>query len=137
MKTKQVAVIATLVIGLGTLTPQTQAGDREWAVAGKVLTGVVAASVLSRALDPAPPAATTAVVYQQPVYVAPPPVYYPPPTVVYHPAPPQVIHYAPPPTVVIHQPVYYAPGPVFVPAPQPVMIRHPHRRMGFRAGFCW
>lgn len=59
------------------------AGDREWATAGKVLTGVVAGSLLVRALDPAPPVyrplvceapstvyvapQQTTVVYQQPV----------------------------------------------------------------------
>jgi len=136
MNTKQVAVVATLALGLGALVPQTRAGDREWAVAGKVLTGVVAVGVLSRALDPAPRVATTAVVYQQPVHVAPPPVVVSPPPVVYYP-PPQVVYYAPPPQVIVSQPVYLAPAPVFVPAPQPVVIRHTHRRHGFRAGFCW
>ncbi len=101
------------------------AGDREWATAGKVLTGVFAGSVLFRAMQPAPVYATT-VVEPAPVYYAPTPApIAPAPTVA--PAPvvgqtqvtvvqPQVVQ----PQVVYVQPapVYYAPAPTYyTPAP--------------------
>ena len=43
-----VAILAVVAAGAQTA----RAGDREWAVAGKVLTGVAAASVISHALAP-------------------------------------------------------------------------------------
>jgi len=48
---KLIAILATLsVIVGGTLV--TSAGDREWATAGKILTGVVAGTVITRAIEP-------------------------------------------------------------------------------------
>ena len=82
-----------------------KAGDREWAVAGKVLTGLVAASVITPVVQ-AQPVCTT-VYYSEP---APCCSYCPPPAprVVY--APP--VYYAPAPVVVYRAPVCYAAAPV-------------------------
>lgn len=118
MKNSSILAVTTLAVVVSSATPA-QAGDREWAVAGKVLTGVVAAGVIAEAFRPAPVVATTAVVYQTP----PPTVIYtpPPPTVVYAPAPPpppaQVVYYYPAPApVVVAAPVCYQPA-VYYPAP--------------------
>ena len=112
MKTVPVLALATLAFAGSSLAPA-HAGDREWAVAGKVLTGVVAAGVIAEAFRPAPVAATTAVVYQAPPTV----VYQAGPAVVYQPAPPP----PPPPQVVYYPaPVVVAPAPVYV---RPVCYR--------------
>ena len=117
-----------------------QAGDREWAVAGKVLTGVVAASVLARAIEPAP-----VYHYSQPVVVQSAPVVYQP-APVYVPAPAPVVVQAPAPapapTIVYVQsaPVVYQPAPVYVAAP-PTVVYSFHRPPPFyyrhHARFCW
>ena len=91
------------VVGLAAASvPASQAGDREWATAGKILTGVAVGSVLTRAFcEP------------QPVVYAPPPT-----TVVYaQPAPVVVSQPVLAPAVTYAQPV--APAPVVV-APAPV-----------------
>lgn len=95
MKTPMIALMTLAVAGAG--LPQASAGDREWATAGKILTGVVAASVLAKALEPAPCVTTT---------------YYPVTTVV-----------SAPPVSVQPAPVYVQPTPVVVPAPPPVLVR--------------
>lgn len=104
-----------MAMGMALVLPLAgQAGQSEWATAGKVLTGVVAAGVIAEALRPQP-APQPVVVYQQPmapvVYSAP---VAPPPgsTVVYSYAPaPQVVYApAPPPVVVVAPPVYVGPG---------------------------
>src|SRR6266516_8219857 len=97
---KFMAVIATLAMVAGATRP-VSAGDREWATAGKILTGVVAGTVIARALKPAP-------VYAYPTYY-PPPIpstvfVQPAPVVVYRPpvcvqAVPVVVYGAPPPLV--------------------------------------
>lgn len=121
---KTVAVVGLTVLALAaSQTDRAMAGDREWAVAGKVLTGVVAAGVIAEAFRPAPVAATTAVVYQAP----PPTVVYaaPPPTVVYAtppPPPPATVVYAPAPVVYAPAPVVYAPAPVYYVRPAPVCV---------------
>jgi hypothetical protein len=111
MKTA-ISMLTALVMA-GASSQRASAGDREWAVAGKVLTGVFAASVISRAFEQPP-------VYQAPVVYAPAP---PPPTVVYLPAPPPSVVVvpspapvvlAPAPIVVYQQPVYVQPAPVYV-----------------------
>lgn len=94
------------------LTQTARAGDREWATAGKVLTGVIAGAALVQALQPQP-------TY---VYTAPPPVVYAPAPapVVYAPAPPAVVYAPapvvcappPPPVVVYSAPVCWRPAPV-------------------------
>ena len=147
----------TLILGLTTLAiagasiQTAAAGDREWATAGKVLTGIAAASLLSRAFE-APPAYT----YQQrayapsPVYVvqsapvvavASQPVYVQPaPTVVYQ----QPVYVQPAPVVVYQEPVYVQPAPVYrVRSYAPVVsvgfgfgFGHSHGHGHSRALFC-
>lgn len=69
MKT-YIAMIAGAALTVSPFVDQSFAGDREWSTAGKVLTGVFAAQVISRALQPPPVyVAPTPVYVQQPVYV--------------------------------------------------------------------
>ena len=107
---KTIAVLTLLAVtALGLQTAS--AGDREWATAGKVLTGLVAAHVVARAFEPAPVYATS--------YVAPPPVYVQSaPTVVYQQPVAQ-------PQVVYQQPVYVQPAPVYYVQPAPVVVAAP------------
>lgn len=110
MKTTILALTALAVTVAS--TPRATGGDREWATAGKVLTGVVAGSLLLRALEPRP-VVTTTYVYPTPTVLAPAPV------VVQTVAPP------PPGTVYVQPaPVYYAaPAPVYYAAPAPVCVQ--------------
>jgi len=92
---------AVAAVGAWSAAP-VRAGQSEWATAGKILTGVVAADILFNHVPAAiygPPAQTV-------VYTAPAPV----PAYVYPPAP-VVVYTAPPPP-----PVYYY-GPTYYPAP--------------------
>jgi hypothetical protein len=121
MKRITIALMTLAVAGAG-LT-KAQAGNREWATAGKVLTGVVAGAVIVKALEPKPVYVYSSGYNYAPVYTyapapAPPPVVYAPAPapVAYAPAP--AVVYAPPPTVV------YAPAPV-VYAPPPVVVYRP------------
>ena len=110
-----IAVGVLSAVALTSVVPVVEAGQREWATAGKVLTGVVAGSLLVRAFEPAPVyQVAPQVVYQQPVVVAPAPqVVYAQPapvqvqTVYVSPAP--VYYYAAPPVVYVPAPVCYAP----------------------------
>lgn len=122
-------VLMTFVLASAGLR-QASAGDREWATAGKVLTGVVAGAVIANALEPRPACVYTPTYAYAPAYsYAPPPppvIYAPAPTVVYAPAP---VVYAPAPVVVYSPPpVVYAPAPVVVyrPAycPPPLLSIH-------------
>ncbi len=124
MKTVAIATFTALTLTSASLIPSARAGDREWSLAGKVLTGVFAAGVIAHAVAPPPPP----VVYQAPpVYVVPPPpVYVPAPVVVA--GPPVAYYYPAPSPVYVQAPVYIIPGPVY--GHRPV---HHH---GFRATFC-
>ena len=90
MKKTILVLLSALVIGA--TTQSALAGDREWAVAGKVLTGIAAAAVISAAVQPAPvytyscaPAYSSYPAYPPPGYSY---SYCPPaPAVVYTPAP--------------------------------------------------
>jgi len=93
-KTLAVLTVLGLTVAGGS---RVQAGDREWATAGKILTGVIAGAVLVQALQPAP------------VYAAPPPV----------------VYAAPPPVVVVPPPVVMAPAPVVCPPRVPVVCTPP------------
>lgn len=104
-----------LMIGLlsvaltGAALPQAHAGDREWSTAGKILTGLFAAQVIARAVEPAPvyvqpavtysyaPAPAPVVVQSAPVYVQPQVQYVvaPPPPVYYVQAAPVVVRTVP------------------------------------------
>ena len=50
---KLMATFAALAVVAGGMQ-KVSAGDREWATAGKILTGVVAGAVIARAIEPAP-----------------------------------------------------------------------------------
>jgi hypothetical protein len=98
------AVLAVTVLTLATasLVPS-YAGDREWATAGKVLTGVAAVGILAEAFRPH--YHETVVCQSSPPSV----VYVPAPTqVVYYPAPVTQVYLAPPsPVCVVRAPIYY------------------------------
>lgn len=148
MKTK-IITATTLALVAAANVQNTMAGDREWATAGKVLTGIAAASIISRALEPRPavvyappptvvyqtvPTTTTAVVTSQPVVTTTSvPVYSVPnaPTIPNAPTlGTQTVVYQQPATVVYQQPaVVYAPAPTVVYAPAPVYCAPP--RVGF------
>ena len=105
-------------------TQTVKAGDREWAVVGKVLTGVATFTVIDRIVNPPQPV----VVYQQPVVVYQQPAVVQPvvvqsvPTVVYVSTPP-VVYVQPAPVV------YYYTQPAVVVYPshfRPVMYHHAH-----------
>jgi len=142
MKAKIVTATTLALLAVSSVR-NTQAGDREWATAGKVLTGIAAASVISHALEPRPVVyaqaptvvyqtvpTTTAVVTSQPVVTTTPvPVTATIPdaqtvpnaptvgqqTVVVQQPQPTVV-YQQQPTVVYAQPqVIYAPAPVYYP----------------------
>ncbi|MCX7866885.1 hypothetical protein [Limisphaera sp. VF-2] len=100
-------------------TPRVEAGDREWATAGKILTGVIAGAALVHALQPPPvvaapapvvcaPAPPPVVVVPAPVVVAPPPRVCPPPVTVVYPAPVVV---RPVPVVAVHVHARFSRGP--------------------------
>jgi hypothetical protein len=110
-----------IALGLAALVALTNvkvnAGDREWATVGKVLTGVAALHVVERIICPPQPQ----VVYvHQPVVVQSAPVvhYVPAPQVVYVPSP-QVVYVQSPQVVYVPQPVYYH-------QPAPVVVVHGH-----------
>lgn len=149
MKTKIVTATSLALLAAANVQ-NTMAGDREWATAGKVLTGIAAASIITRALEPRPqvvyvgqpatvvyqtvPTTTTAVVSSQPVVTT---TSVPVATVPDAPTIPnaptlgtQTVVVQQPTTVVYQQPqVVYAPAPV-VYAPAPVYYYPPS--VGFR-----
>ena len=99
------AVLAVTILSLGAASlTSVQAGDREWATAGKVLTGVVAAGVIVNAFQPH--------YYERTVVCqSPPPTVVcqaPAPQVVYVPAPAPVVCYAAP-RRVVYVPAYHRP----------------------------
>ena len=113
---KKTLLSFTALTLVGVSTPTASAGDKEWATAGKVLTGIFAAKVITRALEPAP------------VYTYQAPVYYVTPTVVAQPAPavqfvPQQVPVSSTPVLVYPQPVYVQSAPMVLVqpmcAPQP------------------
>jgi len=95
-----IATLATASLLVGGMQ-RAAAGDREWATAGKILTGVVAGAVIASAIEPAP-----VYTYQTATwYAPPPPVYVQPAPVVFYSAPvcvrpAPVIVFAPPRPVV-------------------------------------
>jgi len=97
---KLIFTLVTLgMVGVG--VQNAAAGDREWAAAGKVLTGLLAAKVVAQALEPAPVVTYSATTYYQPA-----------PVVVSAPPPAAVYYYQPAPVVVYQPPVYVQPVPV-------------------------
>lgn len=115
---KKTTITFAAAVMLASSVTRVSAGDREWATAGKILTGVVAGAVLARTFEPAPVYYHTTTDYAPtPVVVAPLP---PPPSVVVRPAP--VVVY--PSAVYVHSaPVYVAAAPAYV-APAPSFRFH-------------
>lgn len=105
---KLILAFTTLAVAGATL-PNAQAGDREWATAGKILTGVFAGSVLTRAFESAPVYTYQTATYVTPTVCDPVPVYVQPAPVYAQPAP---VYVQPAPVVVYPQPVYVRPAPV-------------------------
>ena len=96
MKTMLAAGMAGLMIATTSLPTTAQAGGREWATAGKILTGAIVAGVILDAFTPRPAVAVCQpqqVVYQAPqvVYTAPQ-VVYPAQQVVYVTQQPQPVY---------------------------------------------
>ena len=95
--------------------PQASAGDREWATAGKVLTGLFAAKVIHDIAQP-----RHVVVRSQPpvYYYQPAPVVVAQPHVIYVQQPvtpqPQIIYVQPQQVVVQQQAIQVQPAPVYV-----------------------
>lgn len=127
---KMILAITTLALA-GASVQNAAAGDREWATAGKVLTGILAAKVVTQAFQPPPvytyqPAPvysyqTSAVYGPAPTVVAAAPTVAPAPvvqttvvqpagTVVYQTAAPVYYESAP---VVVYRPAYCAPAPYY------------------------
>ncbi|MDA7915849.1 hypothetical protein N9B94_01285 [Verrucomicrobia bacterium] len=131
---KLVAALTVTALLTATNTPSASAGDKEWATAGKVLTGLLAASVLTDAVSSgrhqhrtshttfytSPSYSRQTVVVQQPVIVQQP-VYTHPQVIQQQVYVPQAT-YVRQPAVVYHQPVV-----VHQPAcrTQPVVVHHP------------
>jgi hypothetical protein len=145
--------VTTLAL-LGASVPRVEAGDKEWATAGKVMAGVGAGLLLAKAFEPEP----VRVYSPPPVYVQPAPVIVsqPAPVVVQQPQvivqqPQQTVVYTQPVVqrVIVQQPVVYQPAPViyqpapvvYAPAPvvyaAPVYVGRPHYRphVGFHISF--
>ena len=113
---KKIVIAALIATFAAAGLQNARAGDHEWAVVGKVLTGVAVAGVVAGAIDHvlcdvhygyAPVCAPPAVVYAPPpapvCFPAPPPVVCAPPVVV-APAPATVVIYRHP-VVVYRHPV--------------------------------
>jgi hypothetical protein len=113
---KKIVIAVALLALAGSQVQNAKAGDREWAVVGKVLTGIAAVDILSHAFTPQPaycaPAPVTYCPPTAPVYYQSAPVYYRPAPVVYRPAP----------VVVYRQPVYVQHASVVVHS-RPVVVR--------------
>jgi hypothetical protein len=121
-------ILAATILGLAAANLQTaQAGDREWAVVGKVLTGVAAAAVITSAVTAEPAHVSYSYSYSAPGYSY---GYCPPP-------PPRVVYAPPAPVVVYRAPVYVAPAPVYYAPQVNVRVGYGGRRHHhFRHG-CW
>lgn len=108
---KKTVIVAAILAIAGTHIQTARAGDREWATAGKVLTGVAIGAVIASAVEARANYSVThssapAYCPPAPVVVAPPPVVFVPPRMVV--APPPVLC-APRPVVVYRSPVVCAP----------------------------
>jgi len=132
LNVKKLILTAVAVGVVGLSVSSAQAGDREWATVGKVLTGVAAGVIIAKAVDQSPSYTSVSYGYPAPSYsvsytVSSAPPCPPPPRVLCAPAP-----------VVVPAPVVCAPVPVVVHAPvgcaqpaHPVTYVHPGR------GYAW
>lgn len=128
---KKVVTVLAICGLLVASAQQSHAGDREWATAGKVLTGVIVGAVIAKSFEP--------------VHTHAPVVTHAPPPVVYCPAPvvvqPRVVYTQPvcvqPAPVVVHPaPVIVRPAPVYY-APAPVISYHYSFGHRPRHRVCW
>lgn len=113
-------ILAAVILGMAGAGIRTaQAGDHEWAIAGKVLTGLAVASVIAHAVAPETRVYAT-------VYASPP---VPRCRYDYCPPPARVVSYVRPvprPVIVYRAPVYVAPPAarvVRVPVAAPLSVR--------------
>lgn len=116
-------VLAVMILAVGLAgAERAQAGDREWATVGKVLTGVAAVAVIAHALDAdCPPPPPHAVVAIPPVAVVPAaPVIIEPVPVVVRPSP---VRFPPAPVIVRSSPVVVQPAPRVVAYPRMVVAQ--------------
>jgi hypothetical protein len=124
-------ILLLTALGMLSQTPTARAGDREWATAGKVLTGLFAAKVLHDAVSgprhhhrvATATVCTTqpgTVLVQQPATI----VYQQPPTVIYQTSP--AVVYQPQPTVIYQQSSAVPVATTTVPqAAQPTQMQSP------------
>lgn len=68
---KILAIPVAAFLAAGLTAAPAQAGQREWATAGKILTGIIGVTILGNAI-------ANAQAYPAPAYAPPPRVYYPP-----------------------------------------------------------
>ena len=128
MKTTIATLTSLAVLGLS--APSVSAGDREWATAGKIPTGVVAGAAIVKALEPVPVYRTTT--YYAPVVRAPSPA-----PIIIRSAPvlvqtvPVAVQRAP--VIVYPQPVFVQSAPVYVQS-APVFVT-PRPVVHFSVGF--
>jgi hypothetical protein len=112
---KKLIAVAAVLAFAGAQLQTAKAGDREWATAGKILTGVAIGAVIAGAVDShagySVTYSTGPAYYPAPRVVCPPPVVYVPARVIV--APPPVV-YAPRPVVIYHPPVGYGPPAKYV-----------------------
>lgn len=108
---KTLAFLAALAL-LGASAQHARAGDRQWATAGKILTGVAAAGLVARAFEPAPVYHETTVRYV------------PVREVVYVPAPPQTFIVQPAP-IFVPRPVFVSAAPVCAASTRIIHVRLP------------
>ncbi len=114
---KKLVTIASVLTLLGAGLQTVDAGQREWATAGKILTGVAIGAAVATALEATPVRASVSVSYGAPppcagavaVVAAPPPVASCPP--------PVVVCRVPPPPVVVYERPACPPRPLVVVKP--------------------
>lgn len=68
---KYMAILVAVALATVLTAVPARAGDRGWATAGKILTGIIGVTILGNAIANAHP-------HYSPVYAPPPRVYYPP-----------------------------------------------------------
>ncbi len=68
---KFLSILVAVVLAGALAAAPAAAGQREWATAGKILTGIIGVTILGNAI-------ANAQAYPAPVYAPPPRVYYPP-----------------------------------------------------------
>jgi hypothetical protein len=112
---KKLIAVAAVLAFAGAQIQTAKPGDREWATAGKILTGVAIGAVIAGAANShasySVSYSTGPAYYPPPRVVCPPPVVYVPPRVIVAPTP---VVYAPRPVVIYHPPVRYGPPAKYV-----------------------